>query len=269
MWPTPSHPYPVPPVLQRSSSHIKFWLVENFLSPQFKEMVPKLADRYGFEVELVTYKWPNWLHQQTEKQRTIWGYKILFLDVLFPLNLTKVIYVDADQVFRADIRELWDMDLKGKPYAYTPFCTSRQETLGFQFWQQGYWKDHLQGRPYHIRCAREQGSWARCLPVIASLQLLCPCEVKVWSECVYDVQFAVDVVVVADRSLILLLLLLQCAVRGGSGCVPPVRGGRPVARHLRQPRTRPQLPCKPRPGLAELRTERGAYPLAACGVAVV
>lgn len=46
--------------------------------------------RYGFEVAFVTYKWPNWLHQQTEKQRTIWGYKILFLDVLFPLNLTKV-----------------------------------------------------------------------------------------------------------------------------------------------------------------------------------
>lgn len=38
----------------------------------------------------------------------------------------------------------------GKPYAYTPFCTSRQETLGFQFWGQGYWKDHLRGKPYHI-----------------------------------------------------------------------------------------------------------------------
>lgn len=40
--------------------------------------------------------------------------------------------------------------LQGRPYAYTPFCTSREETLGFQFWQQGYWKNHLQGRPYHI-----------------------------------------------------------------------------------------------------------------------
>ena len=42
------------------------------------------------------------------------------------------------------------MDLKGKPYAYTPFCTSREETLGFQFWRGGFWKDHLRGRPYHI-----------------------------------------------------------------------------------------------------------------------
>ncbi len=107
---------------------------------------------------LVTYKWPNWLRQQTEKQRIIWGYKILFLDVLFPLNISKVIYVDADQVFRTDIKELWDMDLQGHPYAYTPFCTSRQETLGFQFWRSGYWKDHLQGRPYHIRCVPATGS---------------------------------------------------------------------------------------------------------------
>lgn len=62
----------------------------------------------------------------------------------------QVIYVDADQVVRADIAELWDLDLQGHAYAYTPFCTSRQETLGFQFWRQGYWKDHLRGRPYHI-----------------------------------------------------------------------------------------------------------------------
>lgn len=60
----------------------------------------------------VTYKWPSWLHKQTEKQRIIWAYKILFLDVLFPLGLRKVIFCDSDQVVRADLRELWDMDLQ-------------------------------------------------------------------------------------------------------------------------------------------------------------
>ena len=49
-------------------------------------------------------------------------YKILFLDVLFPLDVKKIIYVDADQVVRADLLELWHMDLKGHPYGYTPFC---------------------------------------------------------------------------------------------------------------------------------------------------
>lgn len=137
-------------VTKRTSLPVKFWLLENYLSPTFKEIVAKMASVYGFEVGYVTYKWPEWLRQQTQKQRIIWGYKILFLDVLFPLNVKKVIYVDADQVLRADLKELWDLDLQGKPYAYTPFCTSRAETLGFQFWRSGYWADHLRGKPYHI-----------------------------------------------------------------------------------------------------------------------
>ena len=137
-------------VTKRSSMPVKFWLFENYLSPTFKTLAAEMAEEYGFEIGYVTYKWPAWLTQQTQKQRIIWGYKILFLDVLFPLGVKKVIYVDADQVVRADLKELWDLDLEGKPYAYTPFCTSREETLGFQFWRQGYWNDHLQGKPYHI-----------------------------------------------------------------------------------------------------------------------
>lgn len=57
-----------------------------------------MAAEYNFQYELVQYKWPRWLHQQTEKQRIIWGYKILFLDVLFPLAIDKFLFVDADQV---------------------------------------------------------------------------------------------------------------------------------------------------------------------------
>lgn len=112
-----------------------------------------MARAHNFSVELVTYKWPAWLWPQTEKQRIIWGYKILFLDVLFPLGLKKVIYVDADQVVRTDLKELWEMDLKGAPYGYTPFCSGEManpDTKGFRFWDQGFWQDHLRGKPYHI-----------------------------------------------------------------------------------------------------------------------
>ena len=49
-----------------------------------------MAAEYGFEVGYVTYKWPQWLTAQTQQQRIIWGYKILFLDVLFPLSVKKV-----------------------------------------------------------------------------------------------------------------------------------------------------------------------------------
>ncbi|BES97993.1 udp-glucose glycoprotein [Nesidiocoris tenuis] len=137
-------------VLKNTKSPVKFWFLKNYLSPTFKDFLPRMAKNYGFKYELVQYKWPRWLHQQTEKQRIIWGYKILFLDVLFPLDVKKIIFVDADQVVRADMKELVDLDLGGAPYGYTPFCDSRTEMDGFRFWKSGYWSNHLQGRKYHI-----------------------------------------------------------------------------------------------------------------------
>ncbi|KAL0579014.1 killer toxin resistant protein [Marasmius crinis-equi] len=137
-------------VLRNTNSTVKFWFIENFLSPSFLEFIPHLASAYNFQYELVTYKWPSWLRAQKEKQRIIWAYKILFLDVLFPMDLKKVIFVDADQIVRADLKELVDLDLKGAPYGYTPMGDDNYDMEGFRFWKTGYWKDFLQGRPYHI-----------------------------------------------------------------------------------------------------------------------
>eukprot|EP01121_Diplochlamys_sp_Union-15-3_P014632 TRINITY_DN4690_c0_g1_i1.p1 TRINITY_DN4690_c0_g1~~TRINITY_DN4690_c0_g1_i1.p1 ORF type:complete len:254 (-),score=38.01 TRINITY_DN4690_c0_g1_i1:22-783(-) len=140
-------------VTRHTKNPVKFWFLKNFLSPRFKDIIPKLAKEIGCDVELVNYKWPSWLQFQTEKMRLIWGYKILFLDVTFPLSVKKIIFVDADQIVRADMRELWNMDLHGAPYGFTPFCMNeyeRNETKGFRFWASGYWRDHLRGKPYHI-----------------------------------------------------------------------------------------------------------------------
>ncbi|KAL1746758.1 glycosyltransferase family 24 protein [Schizophyllum fasciatum] len=137
-------------VLRNTNSTVKFWFIENFLSPTFLEFIPHFAEEYNFQYELVTYKWPSWLRQQKEKQRIIWAYKILFLDVLFPMDLKKVIFVDADQIVRADLKELVDLDLHGAPYGYTPMGDDNTEMEGFRFWKTGYWHDFLRGRPYHI-----------------------------------------------------------------------------------------------------------------------
>ncbi|KAK7904184.1 hypothetical protein WMY93_016791 [Mugilogobius chulae] len=137
-------------VLKHTKTPVKFWFLKNYLSPTFKEFIPHMAKEYGFQYELVQYKWPRWLHQQTEKQRIIWGYKILFLDVLFPLAVDKILFVDADQIVRTDLKELRDFDLEGAPYGYTPFCESRREMDGYRFWKSGYWASHLAGRKYHI-----------------------------------------------------------------------------------------------------------------------
>eukprot|EP00727_Mastigamoeba_balamuthi_P011847 m51a1_g7285 putative UDP-glucose:glycoprotein glucosyltransferase (1435) ;mRNA; r:34055-38973 len=140
-------------VAKHSSVPVKFWLIKNYLSPRLINSLPQFARAKGFEYEFVTYKFPQWLNPQTEKQRIIWAYKILFLDVLFPISLKRVIFVDADQAVRGDLKELMDYDLGKAAIGMTPFCRGENqnpETTGFRFWDQGYWKEHLRGRPYHI-----------------------------------------------------------------------------------------------------------------------
>lgn len=138
-------------VRKTTNKSVKFWLIENFLTAEFIEKLPVMAAHFGFDYELVSYKWPIWLRQQKERHRTVWGFKILFLDVLFPHDLDKVIFVDADQTARTDLQELVDTDLQGSPYGFPPMCESRDEMEGFRFWKQGYWptvlKDDLK---YHI-----------------------------------------------------------------------------------------------------------------------
>lgn len=69
------------------------------------------------------------------------------------MDLKKVIFVDADQIVRADLKELVDLDLHGAPYGYTPMGDDNADMEGFRFWKTGYWKDFLRGMPYHIRLA--------------------------------------------------------------------------------------------------------------------
>lgn len=138
-------------VMKNTNSSVKFWFIENYMSPDFKKKLPLLSEKYGFDYELIMYKWPVWLDSQRERQRTIWGYKILFLDLLFPQDLKKVIYVDADQIVRADLKELVDIDLEGAPYGYVPMCDSKKEMESFRFWKTGYWKEFLGLKyKYHI-----------------------------------------------------------------------------------------------------------------------
>ncbi|KAF0989308.1 hypothetical protein HZS_87 [Henneguya salminicola] len=137
-------------VLKHTKTPVKFWFLKNYVSPQFIKSIELLSKRFEFQYEYVQYQWPHWLLKQTDKQRIIWGYKILFLDVLFPLDVKRIIFVDADQIVRTDLNDLYKMDLGEAPYAYTPFCNDRPEMERFRFWTKGYWREHLRGKPYHI-----------------------------------------------------------------------------------------------------------------------
>ncbi|KAN0128695.1 Nucleotide-diphospho-sugar transferase [Lactarius tabidus] len=100
-------------VLRNTKHTVKFWFIENFLSPSFLAFISHFAEEYGFQYEL--------------------AYKIIFLDVLFPMDLDKVIFVDADQILRTYLKELIDLDLHGAPYGYTPMGDDNEDMEGFRF----------------------------------------------------------------------------------------------------------------------------------------
>lgn len=136
--------------VKHTTHTVKFWILENFVSPQHRHILSIISSKYKFEYEFCRYNWPSWMNQEDQRQRLFWGYKILFLDVMFPNNLKRVIYVDADDVIRADFYELMTIDLKGAPYAFTPFCNDRPEMEEYMFWNDGYWRNLLNGKKYHI-----------------------------------------------------------------------------------------------------------------------
>jgi UDP-glucose:glycoprotein glucosyltransferase len=126
---------------RRHSKHpVKLWIEKTFLSPQFKAALPILSAKYHFGYQLVNYNWPLWVYPQFEKQRIMWANKVLFLDVLFPLEVDRIVYVSAYQIVRTDLIELVQMDFGNAPYAFAPFCETREETEEFRFWKRGYWE---------------------------------------------------------------------------------------------------------------------------------
>ena len=44
--------------------------------------------------------------------------------------------MDVDHVVRVYMGVLYDMDIRGKPLAYTPFCDNNKEMDGYRFWRQ-------------------------------------------------------------------------------------------------------------------------------------
>ena len=138
-------------VMKNTKSHVKFWFLKNFISSQFRNDLQIMSHKYNFTYQFVQYHWPSFVKRQTERQRIIWGNKILFLDALFPMNLSRIIYIDADAVVRGDLIKLMKIDLKGKPYGFVPFGTSRKEMSKYHFWTKGYWKKRLGTTyKYHI-----------------------------------------------------------------------------------------------------------------------
>lgn len=138
-------------VLKSTMSRINFILLRNFLSSEYILDMGHFSAKYGCNITYVEYFWPNWLEKQFDKQRIIWGYKILFIDSIMPYDIDKVVYIDADAVVRGNLLNLVNIDLKGCPYGFVPFCSNRKDMKPYRFWESNYWKQKLGSNgKYHI-----------------------------------------------------------------------------------------------------------------------
>ena len=128
---------------------VKFWLLKTWLSPKFKAMLPVMAAQYGFDYEFVDYHWPAWVRKPLQRRELIARTKLMFLDLIFPLSLNRVIVVDPSQIITGDLNDLMDLEFGGAPYAFPPICESRAETEQARYWRQGVWKELLKDKTYH------------------------------------------------------------------------------------------------------------------------
>lgn len=128
-------------IMRNTNKKVKFWLLENFLSEKIRTSLPQLSKRYDFQFEFVSYKWPLWLRKQETRSRQFAAYKVLFLDVIFPDYLQKVIVMDVDLIVKTDLYDLVKQEMHGAVYGLSPLCETRpKEEI---FWRQGYWKNVL------------------------------------------------------------------------------------------------------------------------------
>ena len=138
-------------VINSTKSPVKFWIYNEFITSAFKETIKELSEKLNFEVEFVDYNRPLWLRPQMSKERIVKAKKILYLDVLFPLDLERVIYIDPCQIVKGNVAELIHKDLGNAAYGLPTFCdhNPRNDTMNQRFWLQGYWNNYLKGEPYH------------------------------------------------------------------------------------------------------------------------
>jgi hypothetical protein len=82
--------------IRNTAANVTFWWSEDYVSP---------ADRFRFRYKFVSYKWQNWLRQQRSQQRAAAPIRTLFVDLIRPVDVRRVMLIEPGCVVRGDLRE--------------------------------------------------------------------------------------------------------------------------------------------------------------------
>ena len=120
-----------------SDQHFTFWLLDApFLSESLKRFISEFNSRGGelqADIRLVRYDWPNWLRPQRFRHRRMAVSKLLFLDVIFPSNISHLIYMSPKAQTIDPIEVL--QESRNKKALFSLF-----RMKGKGYWSEGYWK---------------------------------------------------------------------------------------------------------------------------------
>eukprot|EP00347_Sterkiella_histriomuscorum_P019945 403339691 len=108
--------------------NFKLFIYEGiYCSPDFKIRLRNLLTYHtNFAIKFINYPWPEQLvHLDFSPKRQINLYRIMFLDNIFPPDVDRVIYRDADQcnVNHSDLSELASYNMKGYPQGQVKHCS--------------------------------------------------------------------------------------------------------------------------------------------------
>ncbi|CCF58393.1 hypothetical protein KAFR_0E02400 [Kazachstania africana CBS 2517] len=125
-------------LVEDDTEQLTFWILDQpFISEEFKqycEIINEQNELRG-KIRFIDYDWPAWLRPQRFRSRKVDISKLLFLDVLFPENITSIVYM-APVATPIDPSSLFELDAKAKSFRLF-------RVKGKGYWDEGYWEKVL------------------------------------------------------------------------------------------------------------------------------
>lgn len=124
-------------------TNFTFWLFEDsFTSASLKRFAQFVNNHPDITatIKFIRYDWPKWLRPQRYYARKMDISRFLFLDVLFPMDVNKIVYMNLGgdkNLF--DPKEILRSEVK-----LAPFSMFRMEGDGY--WKHGYWEKRLKNQ---------------------------------------------------------------------------------------------------------------------------
>ncbi|KAL3236615.1 Kre5p [Nakaseomyces bracarensis] len=101
---------------------------------EFAKIISSSVKGKSVSIQFVGYKWPSWIRPQRFRERRLAVSKLLFLDLIFPSTVEKLLIVPPE-LKNVDIVDIYDSEIKRM------FAMAKMGGTGY--WSEGYWAEKL------------------------------------------------------------------------------------------------------------------------------